>query len=873
MSVSMSRQGNVKICKSHYDQNKKDYLSYFDQFPYELDHFQKYAIEGIINNKHVLVTAHTGSGKTLPAEFTIKHFTDQGKRVIYTSPIKSLSNQKFHELSKEFPEISFGILTGDIKCNPEADCIIMTTEILRNTLLKENSDDITKFDENRENSEYYQSTSTNILDFQLNIKETVGAIVFDEVHYINDQHRGKVWEECIMLCPEHIIFVMLSATIDRPEMFANWIATTKHKDVWIASTNKRVVPLTHYEYLHIPNGTTKKIKNDKERQLLETISDELREIKTPNTDYKEKNVQYSKKVKNIMDKYRISVSDKQVLNEIVKKLHREDKLPAICFVFSRKKAEEYASSISINLHDGDNPVNDTKKTSKVKQECIQILKTLPNYKEYSDTYEFQFMMNLLEKGIAVHHSGIIPILREMIELLFSKGYIRLLFATETFAVGINMPTKTVLFTSLEKFDGIDNRILFAHEYTQMAGRAGRRGLDTVGHVIHLHNMFDIPEHSSYRIMLSGKPQTLRSKFSIDYEMVLRTIHLHLDDKDGTNISKHVNQIQTFIENSMYNKEYESLTDEIQRECIILEDDIFFSENKDTHNIDINNLMNKYIQMETDKQYHRKRKLDNHIQQMMFLKENIIRTSKGLITSSNFQKQLVSYKKTKARRNELEKKQLEVTNRDEFLKREIENCIQYMIDIHCLHLINDNISFTRKGIFMTCIQEASPNIVGEMFKRGLFENNDVVQMVQLLSCLVNIKIPESYRLYHYQGTDNNLKSKLNTLDEIYIRENKLEMKAFGYTDEEKYFFQYDLIDAVKMWIEAENETQTKDVLVFCGQYKIFSGEFVKAILKINAIALELEKACDLLNLIEIKEILHQIPDYTLKYIATNQSLYV
>ena len=125
---------SVKLCKSTYDQNKKEYLSYFDQFSFQLDHFQKYAIEGIVRNNHVLVTAHTGSGKTLPAEFTIQHFVQQGKKVIYTSPIKSLSNQKFHELSMQFPDITFGILTGDIKCNPEADCVIMTTEILRNAL-------------------------------------------------------------------------------------------------------------------------------------------------------------------------------------------------------------------------------------------------------------------------------------------------------------------------------------------------------------------------------------------------------------------------------------------------------------------------------------------------------------------------------------------------------------------------------------------------------------------------------------------------------------------------------------------------------------------------------------------------------------------
>ena len=180
-------------------------------------------------------------------------------------------------------------------------------------------------------------------------------------------------------------------------------------------------------------------------------------------------------------------------------------LPAICFVFSRKLVERFAQTIGLSLFGED----DAHLPSIMRRECENTLRKLPNFKEYINLPEFEMIMKLLEKGVAIHHSGIMPIFREMIELMFAKGYVKLLFATETFAVGINMPTKTVLFTGFDKFNGSSMRMLYPHEYTQMAGRAGRRGLDTVGHVIHLNNMFKLPYGREYEQMINGNPQTLQ----------------------------------------------------------------------------------------------------------------------------------------------------------------------------------------------------------------------------------------------------------------------------------------------------------------------------------------------------------------------------
>ena len=198
-----------------------------------LSEFQIKAIESIENGHHTLITAHTGSGKTLPAEHAIKYFTQKGKKVIYTSPIKALSNQKFAEFSKKFPELQVGILTGDNKHNPGADVLIMTTEILQNNLLRTNKN--------------------AYLEIDMNIETELACVIFDEVHYIDDPERGTVWEQCIIMLPNHVQMVMLSATIGEKEKFASWIENIKENKVNICSTDKRVVPLSFYTYLAVPN--------------------------------------------------------------------------------------------------------------------------------------------------------------------------------------------------------------------------------------------------------------------------------------------------------------------------------------------------------------------------------------------------------------------------------------------------------------------------------------------------------------------------------------------------------------------------------------------------------------------------------------------
>jgi len=468
------------LCDKPY--NNEAYETHFGRFPYPLSDFQKYAIEAIFQGDHVLVTAHTGSGKTLPAEFAIQHFTEQGKKVIYTSPIKALSNQKYYEFQQKYPSISFGLFTGDIKTNPDAQVLIMTTEILMNTLFR--------IDTNKKEGAHQETTGS--LDFNIDIQNDLACVVFDEVHYINDKERGQVWEKTILMLPEQIQMVMLSATIDNPQGFANWCESGRNggsgkKKVYLASTNKRVVPLSHYGFLTVNEGIFKGIRDKALEQQIREGTNVLIPLQSETGEIKEPGIHKMRKLIDIFENRKVFMKRQQVLNTLALFLRDREMLPAIAFVFSRKHVELCAKEITIPLLEDDSKVGYT-----VRRECEQVVRKLPNFKEYLALPEYNQVVNLLEKGIGIHHSGMLPVLREIVELMISKKYVKLLFATESFAIGLDCPIKTAVFTSLTKYDGQSERHLMPHEYTQMAGRAGRRGLDTVGHVSTVTICFDYP---------------------------------------------------------------------------------------------------------------------------------------------------------------------------------------------------------------------------------------------------------------------------------------------------------------------------------------------------------------------------------------------
>ena len=831
----------VKICNEPYPSNSK-YDSHFELYPYPLSDFQKYAIEAIVEKQHVLVTAHTGSGKTLPAEFAIQHFAKQGKKVVYTSPIKALSNQKYYEFTKKFPEISFGLFTGDIKTNPDADVLIMTTEILMNYLFTSttNADD---------------SESQNALQFQIDVQNDLACVVFDEVHYINDADRGQTWEKTILMLPRHIQMVMLSATIDNPQGFAKWCEKddTEHdaKCVYLASTNHRVVPLSHYGFLTTTEAVYKTIRDKETQKEIRDNTNQLIPLQDANGTFNEVNAKKITKINGLFDKNRIRINRKHALNKLASFLKEKEMLPAIAFVFSRKNVESCAHDITVPLNEFDSKVGYT-----VRNECEQIIRKLPNYKEYLELPEYNRLVSLLEKGIGIHHSGMIPILREIVELMISKRYIKLLFATESFAIGLDCPIKTAIFTSLTKFDGHTQRFLLAHEYTQMAGRAGRRGIDTVGHVVHCNNLFDTPMLSDYKLILGGKPQQLVSKYHISYSLILNLI------KNGQNKDFHLFSQKSMVQQEIVKSLSGTQTEIDETEQLIVEKETFLQTAKTPRNI-----CETYIKTQDDlrsatnkKRKQFERDIRNMEDEYKYIKDD----------ASKIYYLLELKEKVDNLKNML-------TYTEAYVKKQTDGICDIMCDNgFIIRNPDDTFVLTLRGNIASNIAEIHPLILSElMVKWNNFENFSPIQLVGLFSCFTDIKVPDDTRLHIFNIPDLFLEAKIKSISLQYDKYHDLEQDyqlntGLNYNDP----LIYDMIEFSMQWCECTTESECKSFIQNDVHDKSISiGDFTKAMLKIVTISKEFMNVCEQMNLVELQHKLSQIEGLVLKYITTSQSLYV
>lgn len=829
----------VKICTETYPSNSK-YESYFELYPYPLSCFQKYAIESIVEGHHVLVTAHTGSGKTLPAEFAIQHFTSLGKKVIYTSPIKALSNQKFYEFTNKYPHISFGLFTGDIKTNPNADVLIMTTEILMNYLFSQTNS---------------VGNSESSLQFQINIETELACVVFDEVHYINDAHRGQTWEQTILMLPKHIQMVMLSATIDNPEGFAKWSERgDSTKEVYLASTNHRVVPLTHYAFLTNGESIFKHEKNKEVQNLIRQTTNRLLTLQTSTGEFQEKTVHEIQKIQTIFDKNNVFMKRKMVLNSLATYLRENEMLPAIVFVFSRKNVELCAKEITTNLLE-----DDSKIPYIVRRECEQIMRKFPNFKEYLELPEYNELVSLLEKGIGIHHSGMIPVLREIVELMISKRYIKLLFATESFAIGLDCPIKTAVFTSLTKFDGNGQRFLMSHEYTQMAGRAGRRGIDTVGHVVHCNNLFRLPTVNEYKNILCGKPQKLVSKFHISYSTILNLLKNESSKNDDfihfvgkSMLMNEIHQTKTFSMNVI-----EQLKENIQKKEETMKNartplDKIVRVN-DVLTI-INNVVNK-------KRKEMEREISNIKDEYKWFEQDFQR-----------------YQEWKELKNELAKESNVLENNTNYIQNQIHKICTILEKEEIIQETDENKSYTllKKGKIACSLAEIH-GVIGSILteKWNFFKEFDASQLIGLFSCFTDIKIPEENRRLAPHSNDPFLKSKIQELANMVLEFENNEKSLMIDSGIQYYdMLCYDIVDEIQEWSRLETEQECKYFI----QTKIYDkelsvGEYTKAVLKIATITKEFINIAEEFGEIECLHKLKQIEPMILKYITTAQSLYV
>lgn len=428
-----------------------------------LDDFQEQAINYAKNNCSVVVSAPTGAGKTLIAEYIIQDCLQKGKEVVYTAPIKALSNQKFRDFSKKYPK-SVGIITGDVSINRRAGILIMTTEIFRNLILIEPE--------------------------ELKKKEW---IIFDEIHYLDDIERGTVWEETIILLPRHMKFLALSATISNIRVFTHWLEKIHSFPVKCVVEKERPVPL-HFFF-----------------QMDNAFFSDLKEVR--------KNIkeQYFFRKTNFASSYKnkernISYKPNR-LNTLIEYLCSRNILPCIYFSFSRLRCEKLASEV------GDYNFL----TPRESKDAVDFFNNLA--KKFAITsYHTEYLLSLIRRGIAYHHAGLLPSLKEIIEQLFTHFLIKMIFTTETFALGINMPAKGVVFDSIIKNYGYCRRYLRRRDFSQMAGRAGRRGIDKEGYVI-IRLDSQKTDIEMVEDIIYGEYEPIRSQFNSSYATLLNLYRL------------------------------------------------------------------------------------------------------------------------------------------------------------------------------------------------------------------------------------------------------------------------------------------------------------------------------------------------------------
>ncbi|KAK6935765.1 Ski2, N-terminal domain [Dillenia turbinata] len=492
------------------------------EFPFELDRFQKQAIYYLEKGDSVFVAAHTSAGKTVVAEYAFALASKHCTRAVYTAPIKTISNQKYRDFCGKF---DVGLLTGDVSLRPDAPCLIMTTEILRSMLYR-----------------------------GADIIRDIEWVIFDEVHYVNDAERGVVWEEVIIMLPRHINIVLLSATVPNTLEFADWIGRTKQKKIHVTGTTKRPVPLEHFLFF---SGDLYKICESETflSQGLKAAKDSYNK-KNPSAGgsgtgsyagsssahsgartQKRESFGQSKQNKHSgfqnlrnfhgavggnqsnggsQGNWGLRKSEASLWLQLINKLLKNSFLPVVIFCFSKNRCDKSANNMpGIDL-------TSSSEKSEIRLFCEKAFSRLKG----SDRNLPQIVrvQSLLRRGIGVHHAGLLPIVKEVVEMLFCHGVIKVLFSTETFAMGVNAPARTVVFDTLRKFDGKEFRQLLPGEYTQMAGRAGRRGLDKIGTVIVMCRD-EIPDERDLKRVIVGSATKLESQFRLTYIMILHLLRV------------------------------------------------------------------------------------------------------------------------------------------------------------------------------------------------------------------------------------------------------------------------------------------------------------------------------------------------------------
>jgi superfamily II RNA helicase len=770
------------------------------KYPFECDDFQKHSFNAIEKGNNVLVTAKTGCGKTAVGEYAVAYHIKKGGRVIYTTPVKSLSNEKYRELKDRFPDFSVGLLTGDNKINVDSQCLIATAEILRNSLYK-----------------LKDSLPNETHEIKTDFVDSITCVVMDEVHFINDPDRGKVWEETLVLLDQSVQLIMLSATIDNAERFASWLGFVRTKCVSLIPAIKRVIPLKHYIYL---NDALYLIQDDNDFYHSEPYNDAKKV--------------YNKMIKEREAKHK-SFINFNMIEHLIKFMKTRDMLQAIFFSFSRANCEKYAEAVTTTLIDHEDSAKIKGLFDKYMSKYKKDYELLPQYNK---------VRSLLEKGIAYHHSGLLPIIKEIIEIIFKTGLIKVLFATETFAVGVNMPTRTVVFTEVTKFTRGVKRFLNTAEYKQMSGRAGRRGLDVTGNVIILP-LHEYPDENDLKSVILNSMPSVTSKFKIDYSFVIKTRRSTITD------SEH------FFSKSLLNSEQKSMLSgvlkdysELQKTKCIIETEL--------QDVDTKSFLEYYNKMNEPQTFGGLKVVMSKQQQkrLQILKKDIDKIDPDKKLYKLFCDLMDINKK--------------ITNidrfRDEtdaFLNHIVINISNVLFETN---FIDSSGNLTIKGIIASQINECNCLLLTEIITSNILDDLSAPEIVAVLSIFssYNKKTDVEYK-------PRIISTQIQEIKNIVNRFTTLESEnGVVIDDPDMWTITTDYVDISYLWATGSSVTDIIAELITIDDYE---GNFVKNILKIYNIIHDVKCMATILKKIDLVRTLECIDALILRDIVNVNSLYL
>lgn len=728
---------------------------------YAYDPFQVEAIKCIDNDENVLITAHTGCGKTAIAEHAIwRTLRNTDKKVIFTSPIKALSNEKYYDWQRKLEAFGIeaedlGLLTGDIKVNPDARLVIMTAEILHNMNLEEMAD--------------------------------IATVVMDEVHWVSDPDRGKVWEGTLLKLPQTVQVVLLSATIDKPEKFAGWIEKVRDRKTHAIATDYRVVPLKHFIIAADNLHQTYEAKQPFDFDTFTRIKED-------------------------------GYSSTHRLNKAVELLVRKNKAPVIFFCMSRKNCEKYARQVRVvaNTHE---------ERREIEIMCFNLLKKYPEVRELA---VYRELTELFNKGIAFHHSGMIPILKELVEMIYKQGLIKVLFATETLAVGVNMPTRTVVFTQLEKPTERGRRTLTPAEFTQMAGRAGRRGHDKVGHVVFLPlDDRDLVTGAEYKDLLHGKAAPVRSQLQIDLQFVLG----HLDKPNAMARSMSFEQNQDRL-NGL----------KIQLDRLNL---------KDSHKISSN--MEEYMRL--DKQANPE--LGSMIRISANQRRKILKKMGALKRQiPDFDKELELFDKFKEDNNMRQQLKDAIEVGGQQYQDEWNACVEQLIKYDFAEKKEGIIQPTQKGNTALCFPDGMPLVMGTVVSMPEFSKLSMTEICMWISLFINPCCKKGEGATTWKAAIPNCPETLSTIFE----------KTQNCVPE--HDFVWEMPQLVQIWCDNKDFIKVAERLETCRL-----GDFIKGILRICNFLDQVKNACAIRENYDSINLLDDHMDKLFSGVVTNNSLYI